>query len=1360
MLLNVLTYDGYVYEFNSNGLDPFGFIFFANAEGITDANGSPIYRSIQLVGAPPNTPLPLGFEVHNPSLDDVFEENKITHKLFFQEPDPTMPSEAPSPSGDLWLFTEPSAPPVPLNPRFQGIEGTPGQAGIQPLGGNFLFEGPDRTPFTLIIDTDRNGTFGDNTDRVISGTTTNGTTIVYWDTLDGAGNPVSAGPATYNASIQLFAGEVHFPLFDAELNPNGIILRRTADPPGVTDAPDPFLIYYDDSYTFTGANTYDFSLCAETDTPPLPAGTGVNSPTCYGVPPTPRRAINGISSEFGAHAFGVSDLANSGNGFGDRRVIDTWTYYPSTPVPVNGTILLAAADLEATKTTAPDPLSPGGPVTFTVEVINNGPSPSLGTRVNDSIPAAVRGPTWTCRVVPTAGGACTQPSGTGYTLDTTVDLQPGARAIFTITGTLDTRARGSLANTVTVGRTPDTTDPDLSNNTARSEVPIVIFADLELNKVISQPPISNAAGPVEFTLELRNRGPAETDDVEVTDRLPPELTLVQALPSKGTYDPITGIWRVGRMDEGEVATLVMRTNWNGQPTSNVAEVTRSSTPDPDSTPNNNDPNEDDRSTARLPLEIADLELSKRVSAPRVNVGQTVTFTIDLFNRGPDPATNVRVSDRLPDGLGFISATTSQGTYNPASGDWVVGGLAVNGQATLTIVTQVLGVGPFTNSAQVSASDQYDPDSRPNNDNPREDDMDFATVAGDMADLSLVKTVNTPRPNVGAPVVYTITINNAGPSVATGVAVTDRLPAGLEFVSATTSQGTYVAATGLWTVGTLPVNGDATLQITAIVRSAAPLRNTAEVTASDLPDPDSTPNNNNPDEDDQSSVLLTPRVADLSLTKNANTLRPLDGGLVTFTIAVSNAGPDSATGVAARDELPAGLRHVSHTTTQGTYNPVTGVWDIGTIANGATVTLEITARMEGFGPFTNVAEVIRSNEHDPNSTPDNGCRAAEDDCDQVTIRSPLADLSVSKRANAPRPAPDGTITYTVGVHNAGPDRATGVELGEELPIGATVLDTSVTQGTFDLATRLWDVGALDVGGSAFLTVRVQLNGPGPHVNVAQVTRSDLPDPDSTPNNNNPDEDDYSRVSLPSEIADLRLSKRATALPKLTDGVVYTIVVTNDGPDTATGVVVNDRMPAGLRFVNATTSQGRFNERTGDWTVGTLLNGASATLTIFAILTVPGDDMVENTAQVAKSDQFDPDSTPNNNAEGEDDQATARISRPTAVTLMSFSAQRSAPGVLVQWTTGSERTTQGFLIYRATRADRAAAERITATPIAAQGSPSSGANYSFRDTTAQFGQVYYYWLEEIASDGGSSHGPITLGSQLASGPNRLFLPMLWR
>jgi uncharacterized repeat protein (TIGR01451 family) len=104
------------------------------------------------------------------------------------------------------------------------------------------------------------------------------------------------------------------------------------------------------------------------------------------------------------------------------------------------------------------------------------------------------------------------------------------------------------------------------------------------------------------------------------------------------------------------------------------------------------------------------------------------------------------------------------------------------------------------------------------------------------DLSLTKGVNNATPNRGSNVTFTLTLSNPGATAATGVAVTDLLPAGLAFVSAAPSQGSYASGTGIWTVGAVPGGGSATLAIVATVNASAPVTNTASITGLDQADP--------------------------------------------------------------------------------------------------------------------------------------------------------------------------------------------------------------------------------------------------------------------------------------------------------------------------------------------------------------------------------------------------------------------------------------------------------------------------------------------------------------------------------------------
>lgn len=129
----------------------------------------------------------------------------------------------------------------------------------------------------------------------------------------------------------------------------------------------------------------------------------------------------------------------------------------------------------------------------------------------------------------------------------------------------------------------------------------------------------------------------------------------------------------------------------------------------------------------------------------------------------------------------------------------------------------------------------------------------------VADLEVSKTVNTPNPIVGQNITYTVTVTNKGRDNTTGVIVKDVLPSQVIHIS-NDSSGSYNPTNGNWNVGNLNVGESKTLNITVTVNAAGTFSNKAEVTASNLPDLDSTPNNNNGTEDDQASVSVTSSTA--------------------------------------------------------------------------------------------------------------------------------------------------------------------------------------------------------------------------------------------------------------------------------------------------------------------------------------------------------------------------------------------------------------------------------------------------------------------------------------------------------------------
>ncbi|MEI6180936.1 MAG: SdrD B-like domain-containing protein, partial [Chloroflexales bacterium] len=122
--------------------------------------------------------------------------------------------------------------------------------------------------------------------------------------------------------------------------------------------------------------------------------------------------------------------------------------------------------------------------------------------------------------------------------------------------------------------------------------------------------------------------------------------------------------------------------------------------------------------------------------------------------------------------------------------------------------------------------------------------------------------------------------------------------------------------------------------------------------------------------------------------------------------------------------------------------------------------------------------------------------------------------------------------------------------------------------------------------------------------------------------------------------------------------------------------------------------------------------------------------------------------------------AGLVNPTAVALMSFTAEARADSVTLRWATAAEWDTWGFHLFRSADGTRANATQLTAQPILGRGGPQLGATYVWEDLTAVPGVAYSYWLQEIELDGGTrEYGPATATVQ-TTGSFRAFLPLVLR
>lgn len=421
-VFTILTKDGYQYTLDNNGQAGDNFSFFANNKGFRKSDGTASYLSIDNLNNP---------DIQDPRAPDT--EADITYKIFFNTPSLDLPATAKIPGGGTTWLLDPldapsSDPTVLTNPKFTGIEGTPGKAGTSPLGGIFGYTVNRNGNYIINIDVDHDGLYTSAVDVSLSGNSALGQNSIAWNGLDGLNNKVPVGNYTASIKVVLFGAEVHFPFFDVERNINGIKLTRNN---GVF-SPN-FDIYWDDT--------------------PI---------TAVGKAPNPIKTLTPINSWLNGHKWGTA--GSSEIDFGNDKGLDTWSFVSGDPISATVNFQVQEADLEITGVT-PDNINGcvGQQVTYVIPVRNNGPNDVAGSKFSFSFPPELKEVAVTHATTAGTSSVISEAVGTAaYTV--TLNLANGAATTFTVTGKVSAiPTAGTIDVTAAILRGADMTDPDATN---------------------------------------------------------------------------------------------------------------------------------------------------------------------------------------------------------------------------------------------------------------------------------------------------------------------------------------------------------------------------------------------------------------------------------------------------------------------------------------------------------------------------------------------------------------------------------------------------------------------------------------------------------------------------------------------------------------------------------------------------------------------------------------------------------------------------------------------------------------------------------------------------------------------------------
>lgn len=559
----------------------------------------------------------------------------------------------------------------------------------------------------------------------------------------------------------------------------------------------------------------------------------------------------------------------------------------------------AARDLSIGKSDGVSTVAPGDTLTYTITITNAGHETATGVLVTDTLPVS-----------------------TSYVGGTPAWLRVGASQAYT--ATVDMVPGG---DTETLTLTVTLTDPvpaGLEVITNRVEVAddggagyLVYASDTDVDTVEASPDLAitktdgiTIAVPgdtITYTITISNVGTQDASGVVVTDTLPPTstATFVEASDSGihaggvvewPSFDLAVGVWTTRTVTVEITDTIPAGVD----ALTNTVTVSDDGTSGADANPNDNTAHDVNQLGA-----YPDLFLAKSADAPTTTAGALVLYTLSWGNGGTRGAAGVVITDTVPANTAFDADASDSGWEQVDATDWYtfgVGSVPVGVTGTVTFAVMVddaipAGVETITNTASIV-------DDGTNGEDPNALDNLAEEVVQVLAapDLVLEKTDGQAAVVPGQTLTYTLTISNAGTQGATGVVVTDTLPAHTGFLTASHG-GIFSDSVVSWPLFDLAAGADVTRSVSAWLPGTLPAEVEAITNTASVADDGHNGDDLNPLDNVAEDVDVIATGPDLVLAKTDGQTEVQPGGILTYTVTVTNTGPQTATGVILCDLVP-------------------------------------------------------------------------------------------------------------------------------------------------------------------------------------------------------------------------------------------------------------------------------------------------------------------------------------------------------------------------------------------------------------------------------------------------------------------------